>query len=220
MANNHLLIFVKYPERGLVKTRVGRMIGHENSVRLYRYLLNTTLQRFKLNDNYKVWVFYSPSGYHKEMIEIISDCEVPVLPQKGDNLGARMSNAFYEVFTSGAEYAAVIGSDCLELNERILKNAFERLQLHGNDIVLGPARDGGYYLLGMSRYFGNIFKKVEWSTNRVLEQTIKNITDSGLSCYLMESLGDVDTAEDMSFDLVNRVKKEFPVFSMKKEAGS
>lgn len=216
MANKHLIIFVKYPEKGLVKTRVGKVIGHENSVRLYRYLLNTTLQRFRLNDKYKVWVFYAPSGYHKEMIEIISDTEVPVLAQKGDDLGARMSNAFYEVFSSGAEHAAVIGSDCPELNERILGYTFERLENHGDEIVLGPARDGGYYLLGMSRCLGNIFRKVEWSTNMVLEQTTRNIKESGLNYYLLERLADVDTIEDINFDLVNRVKKEYPLFSINK----
>lgn len=215
MADNHLLIFVKYPLKGLVKTRLGNQIGFQKSLDVYKFLLKTTFDRFLHNDKYRTWVFYTPAGYYNKIKRIIENTTVyNIAPQKGNDLGERLSNAFQDVFDAGAKNAVVIGSDCFYLAVPDIVNAFKKLESCKNDVVIGPSFDGGYYLLGINEYNESIFNRIEWSTDRVLHETRNRIVDAGMRLHLLEPLGDIDEIEDLSVDFINSIRKFKPGFSL------
>ena len=114
--------------------------------------------------------------------------------QKGDDLGQRMQNALAEQHSKGYEAAVLIGSDCLEIEPRHLIAAFEALKTH--DIVIGPANDGGYYLIGTTKPLPYLFEDIHWSSKTVLSETLSKIKANQASLYLLESLNDLDDYED------------------------
>ncbi|MBU6392198.1 MAG: TIGR04282 family arsenosugar biosynthesis glycosyltransferase, partial [Planctomycetes bacterium] len=125
--------------------------------------------------------------------------------QEGDTLGERMSHAFQQLFQDkGYKRCIIIGTDCPEIDAVLIENAFETLQ--GKDIVLGPCKDGGYYLLGMSRlspirfereFVPDLFVDIDWSTDRVFDQTMAKVRKNNLSYGILKTLADVDTPEDL-----------------------
>jgi len=115
--------------------------------------------------------------------------------QSGDDLGERMQNAFNYAFEQGYKEIAIIGTDCQELTSEIIMNAFAALQ--NNDIVAGPAKDGGYYLLAMKQMRQKLFQNIEWSTDEVLEKTLAICTQLNLSVYLLPELSDIDNEYDL-----------------------
>ncbi|MEO6136779.1 MAG: TIGR04282 family arsenosugar biosynthesis glycosyltransferase, partial [Ginsengibacter sp.] len=160
-----LMIFIKNKIEGKVKTRLAATIGHDTAMNIYQQLIehtNTVTNRIEAD---KI-IFYS--NFIEDDIWENSVYKKQV--QHGDTLGVRMENAFKSSFTAGHKKAIIIGTDCPEINENILKNAFEKL--NDFDIVIGPATDGGYYLLGMKKENPFLFKNFEWSTDKVLQHTI------------------------------------------------
>ena len=117
--------------------------------------------------------------------------------QYGNDLGARMLNSFSDQFKMGYSRLIIIGTDCPDLNSELLLNAFNALESH--DIVIGPAADGGYYLLGMSKLYPELFEGVEWSTSEVYGQTVDIISKLGLSFSLMPVLRDLDNEDDLKY---------------------
>lgn len=189
MNGNAVIVFVKNPELGKVKTRLGETIGHEKALRIYKKLIQITMEAVNGTDA-TVYVYYSdslPEGEHP-----VGTTRV----QSGRGLGERMKNAFLEVFGDGAKQAVIIGSDCPEMSCAILDEAFSMLGVA--DVALGPANDGGYYLLGMKRLNGAFFENKEWSTALVLEQTLADIRKLGLSYAQLPELTDLDTIEDLA----------------------
>jgi rSAM/selenodomain-associated transferase 1 len=190
MTNHALLIFVKNLVMGHVKTRLAATLGSEQAMGIYQQLLLHThdaVQSFTADK----FVFYSTfieddiwqnDLFHKEI-------------QTGIYLGERMKNAFASVFEKGYQKTIIIGTDCPGINESILKDDF--LNLHDSDIVIGPATDGGYYLLGIKKMYSFLFENIEWSTNKVLQQTINLCTRHKLSYFLLPELPDVDEEKDL-----------------------
>ncbi len=113
--------------------------------------------------------------------------------QKGEDLGIRMQNAFQDSFDTGYEKVLIVGSDLYDLTPNHINNAFEKLNT--NDVVIGPAEDGGYYLLGMKKLQPNIFKNKEWGTSTVRKDTLKDLQK--VTVHLLEELNDVDVIEDI-----------------------
>ena len=113
--------------------------------------------------------------------------------QYGTDLGSRMENAFSELFNLGYEKVMIIGSDLLDLNQQLIDYAFD--QLTSNDVVIGPSKDGGYYLLGMKKIHEYIFKNKTWGTETVLKETLNDLLN--IDVELLEELNDIDTFEDM-----------------------
>ena len=103
--------------------------------------------------------------------------------------------SFFGLFQQGYAKIVIIGSDCPELTGFIIDDAFEKL--HSHDVVIGPSTDGGYYLLGLTHLLPDLFKDKEWSTNKVLVETIKDIVRLKKSSYFLTELSDIDTAEDL-----------------------
>ena len=186
-----LIVFIKNPILGKVKTRLAASLGDQKALRVYKKLLDHTL-RITGNLEYDKIVYYS--DFVPEQDEWLSAGFKQGL-QIGQDLGQKMENAFEEGFRTGYSRILIIGSDCFELTSYHISKAFDNLE--NSNVVLGPATDGGYYLLGMTELFENVFENKKWSTDSVLRDTIKNLTDSNIKFNLLEQLNDIDTESDL-----------------------
>tara|TARA_R100001143_G_C3361215_1_gene136154 strand:- start:9192 stop:9800 length:609 start_codon:yes stop_codon:yes gene_type:complete len=186
-----LLIFIKNPELGKVKTRLAKSIGEVKALQVYKELLKKTITVAERTEaRRQVWY----SSYIDDLDGISTDKFEKYL-QSGSNLGERMSNSFQQAFEEGVDQVAIIGSDCPSLNEGIIENAFDQLQKH--DLVIGPSEDGGYYLLAMNRFYEALFEDIEWSTESVLESTIQKAKKEELKVFQLPVLNDIDNIEDL-----------------------
>ena len=184
-----LIIFIKNPELGKVKTRLAKTVGDEKALAIYKALLGHTR---KIAEKLPVnrYLFYSqyihpsdnwsPKKFKK------------ALQAEGD-LGNRITTAFQKVFQEN-EKVVIIGSDCASLTPEIVQEAFDKLDTHS--FVVGPAVDGGYYLLGMNQFFPEVFRDIEWSTSAVFPTTIKRIKALKTNYHLLPALSDIDYEED------------------------
>ena len=184
-----LLIFTKNPEPGRVKTRLAVDIGDQNALKLYRYLLQHTMEVTKKLPQEK-WVFYSDEIPQKDIWE---EKYFSKKLQQGKELGERMQNAFAEAFQQNYQKVIIIGSDLYDLQTGDLKQAFKKLD--ESDVVIGPARDGGYYLLGMKSPHNALFQNKKWSTASVLEDSLANLKDKKV--ILLEERNDIDCVADI-----------------------
>ena len=154
--NNLLLIFTRNPELGKVKTRLAKGVGQENALTIYKELLQHTHDVVIQNDCTKR-VGYSVKVREQDLWE---ESFFEKFQQQGDDLGQRMEHAFTEGFSDNYKKIVIIGSDLYDLQPHHLKEAFDALTTH--DTVIGPAKDGGYYLLGMRFLITDVFKNKEW----------------------------------------------------------
>ncbi len=190
---NFLGFFVKFPEPGQVKTRLAKDIGPLAASAFYRRIAEYVLKRTApLDSGYLRIVFYTPEE-EKEGFEEWLKGEV-FRAQRGDDVGERMANALREMFEMGAEKAIVVGADIPGLHRGIVDRAFG--QLDSSDIVIGPAMDGGYYLIGMKSAHPEVFLNIDWGTADVLTRTLFNIKETGLLYRTVETLFDVDILKD------------------------
>lgn len=187
--SNALIVFVKNPVLGKVKTRLAETLGAEKALEIYEMLLTHTRTVCVAIDA-EQFIYYS------NFIDIADgwqNCKRYL--QKGNDLGAKMSNAFAEVFALGNNNIVIIGSDCIEITPAIIQEAFDELDKH--DVVIGPAADGGYYLLGMKQLHGHLFINKSWSTEVVLQQTLTDVASLSLSYKLLPVLNDIDDETDL-----------------------
>lgn len=185
-----LLVFIKNPRPGYVKTRLAADVGDEKALEIYHFLLRKTR-------DVALQVDAERHLYYSDQIEIEDEWPSPPFVKKiqhrGD-LGRRMCRAFEEAFESGANRVAIIGSDCPSLDGTLLSQALE--QLEHTPVVLGPSTDGGYYLLAMRACYTELFEDIDWSTERVLQQTLARAKAAGLTYALLPALTDIDTLAD------------------------
>lgn len=190
MSDEVLLIFQKNAELGKVKTRLSAIIGEEEAMEVYLLLCNYThavAQQCEVGKK----LYFSSFTEGKES-DYGEDYQFAI--QSGSDLGAKMKNAFRDSFAEGFGRVLIIGTDCPELSPEIITQAFAALR--SRDVVIGPAEDGGYYLLGMSRYLPGIFEGIPWSTDHVSKLTIDFLQKNGHSYALLPLLSDVDNVED------------------------
>lgn len=188
---DRLIIFIKNPELGKVKTRLAQAVGKEMALEVYKYLLEKTRDA-TVNLKCNLALYYS------EFIDLKDEWEDSIYTkflQEGKDLGQRIKNAFNEAFDSGFNKVMIIGSDCPQLNTDLIEMAFDLLD--NVDVVIGPARDGGYYLLGIKTPFDDLFENKEWSTDSVFEDTIMDVMDSGKKYAKLPMLSDLDDAYDL-----------------------
>jgi uncharacterized protein len=190
MSKKILLIFIKNPRLGHVKTRLARTVGDAEALRVYHFLLEKT-RAAALRSTARRMLFYSDAVEENDAWAS-SFFEKKV--QHGTDLGERMDNAFRAAFSAGAEKAVIIGSDCPELDEAVLNHAFDALD--AADFAIGPVPDGGYYLIGMKNPEPSLFYGIEWSTETVRARTLEKIRALGKTVVLLPELSDVDTEED------------------------
>ena len=188
-SKNSLIIFTRNPILGKVKTRLAKSVGNEIALEIYQFLLNKT-KEVTLNIPADKVVFYSEEITNKDIWDAtIYKKEL----QEGTDLGAKMSNAFKTCFKDGYEKVVLIGSDLFDLEEFHIREAFEKLEK--NDAVIGPALDGGYYLLGLKKMHPKIFMNKNWGTATVRKNTMKNLEK--VNVHLLPILNDVDVIEDI-----------------------
>ncbi|TCK67427.1 hypothetical protein DFQ05_1203 [Winogradskyella wandonensis] len=186
---NALIIFTRNPELGKCKTRLAKSVGDEEALKIYKHLLQHTADVTK-TVNAERFVFYSENIHQND---IWDNAFFNKQLQEGNDLGERMQNAFETLFLKDFKKIIIVGSDLLDLDTTIIETAFEKLDK--NDAVIGPAADGGYYLLGMRSLNKNVFKNKDWGTETVLEQTKKDFFSDSL--YVLETLNDIDYLEDL-----------------------
>ena len=185
-----VIVFQKSPEEGKVKTRLAKDIGYKKATDIYIFLLTHTHQQVQKVDA-DVFVYFQ-GGINENYM---------VLPryylahQEEGDLGKKMEAAFSEVFNYGYREVLIIGSDCFELDSEIIEEGFGALATH--DLVIGPAVDGGYYLLGMKKLNSPLFRNKPWSTSSIAELTFSEASSQGMSIYKLPTLRDVDTLDDL-----------------------
>ena len=186
-----LLLFVKHPVAGKAKTRLAKSIGNEKALVVYRKLLTYTCEIAKQLHVNKV-VFY---GNQIPESDLWSEAGFARYEQHGETLGDRMENAFLWGFEQGYKQIIIIGSDCADIDSTLLEDAFSQLDNH--DFVMGPANDGGYYLMGMNALFSPVFQNKNWSTESVLQDTLRDLEAGNKSYFLLPVKTDIDTVEDL-----------------------
>ncbi|MBA3674433.1 MAG: TIGR04282 family arsenosugar biosynthesis glycosyltransferase [Chitinophagaceae bacterium] len=186
-----VLIFARNLKYGEVKTRLAATAGDEVAFAVYKELLKYT-QTITQDVAADKIVFFSNNI---EEGDIWEDKIFSKQIQSGNDLGKRMQNAFIYAFENGYEKAVIIGTDCFELSSAIITEALDQLRNH--DVVIGPATDGGYYLLGMKKNNSKIFEDKIWSTPSVFKDSMNTIGKLQLSCYQLETLNDVDEEKDL-----------------------
>ncbi len=189
MSDCRLIIFVKAPRAGFVKTRLAAALGPHGALAAYRALVERVLE--ELSPLRDVELRFTPDDAASEISAWLRPAW-RAAPQGDGDLGARMNRAFAQGFASGAARVVLIGSDCPHLTTGDIAAA----ALTDHDVVLGPAEDGGYWLVALRAPAPGLFEQIEWSTDGVLAQTLARAQSLGLRVHLLRTLPDVDTVED------------------------
>ncbi len=186
-----LLVFTRNVTLGKVKTRLAASIGNAEALNVHKALMQQTIDQTAhclcdkvvyYSDAVDVSELFSKNGFREEV-------------QSGDDLGARMKSALTAEFSYGYTSIVMIGTDCPELDEAIISLAFKQLEV--KDVVVGPALDGGYYLLGLSAMHAELFEGIEWSTSSVLSNTVQIAERLSLSIAFTSEKQDIDTLADL-----------------------
>ena len=192
-----LLVFAKTPKPGKVKTRLLAAVSAEVAAALHEACIADTLRLVRKMRGCDVIVFAAGgTGYFRELVKKQKrGARMRVLPQRGAELGVRMENAFRKCFAMGYREVVVIGTDTPWMGAERVRKAFAGLK--ANDVVIGPAEDGGYYLLAMRKFVPEVFRGIPWSTERVLELTLKVVERGKLRGKLLRRDFDLDRPEDL-----------------------
>lgn len=198
MSIEKLIVFARYPEPGKAKTRLVPALGPRGAAELYRRLAEHTVHQGRiLARDRALTLVLCHQGGDKERFQTWLGPDLPLRPQVEGDLGRRLTQAFHDAFVEGASRVVTTGSDCPDLSAHHLAAAFESLRHH--DLVLGPARDGGYYLIGLSRPAKRLFAGIPWSSARVLEETRRRAEELNLTAFELEVLNDIDRPEDLAY---------------------
>ena len=212
---NLLLVFVKWPEPGKVKTRLAQSVGDQEATRIYQLLVRSVVRNLtplflaQNNDSMPTeatcWFFFTPQSRHEQtehwLREEVSLAgwkpdQLILKAQKEGSLGMRLRAGFEQGFQAGFSKIAAIGTDCVELECSLIQEAWQKLS--GDcDLVFGPARDGGYYLVAMNQVESCvIFDEIPWSSASTLAVSLARAKQAGYRVNLLEKLSDVDTIAD------------------------
>lgn len=188
---NNLIVFIKNPEKGKVKTRLAKSIGEEKALLVYKQLLEKSKSEvIRLDANR--FLFYSEDV---NLSDDWSNSQFIKKKQFQGDLGERIIHAFRVCFIENFDSTIIIGSDCYDLTSSIIEKAF--IALKKNDLVIGPANDGGYYLLGINKPNKELFEGIDWSTEKVFDQTLQIAKNKKMTYQILEELIDLDTFEDL-----------------------
>jgi hypothetical protein len=200
--NPAILFFVKHPTPGKVKTRLAARVGAEQASAIYQKLAEKVCEL--LPHDAQIFVAFDPPEKRSEVEDWIgpllgdereaSGLAPKFIAQSDGDLGRRIALGFDEVFAAGHDRAAVIGSDCIDIETNFFETAW--CALEGHDCVIGPAMDGGYYLLALRRPCPGMFEKITWSSDSTLLETLQRARELGLNVFLLPLKSDVDTERD------------------------
>ena len=205
MTKSLLIVFVKNIKLGKVKTRLAASIGTEGAFQVYKHLVEIT-------ENVTTQVFSEKRIYFSDTIIDEKWKKTPKYVQKGADLGQKMQNSFKKGFDDGYDKIILIGSDLPDINPQIIQHAFDELE--NNEVVFGPAEDGGYYLVGMNKRHDVIFENKPWSTEGLLTITLNQLKEQGINVSLLGRLNDIDTIEDLKYSsIANKFEELIKPFS-------
>src|SRR5687767_4094941 len=191
-ASRLLIVFVKAPRAGAVKTRLAASIGSDAACAAYKTLVEAVLRQVSSLDN--VQLRFSPDDAEEE-VRRWARGDWTLAPQGDGDLGERLNAVFADVFRSGVERVVIIGSDCPYVTDTDIVQAWDALE--SNDVAVGPACDGGYWLVGLREGSRpELFANIAWGTEAVLRQTLDAAKTQGLRVHLLRELRDIDTVED------------------------
>lgn len=192
-----LIMFAKYPERGKVKSRLSRSWDEDVVARLSLCFIEDLLERLsKGGSSFSIRIAYHPNEKRRDFMRQFGDT-FSYTPQRGEDLGKRMYNAFCQCFTEGFRSVVIIGSDSPDLPLRIVRDAFQALDTRG--AVIGPACDGGYYLIGFSKdaLFPGVFNGIVWGSDDVFKKTMQLLESAGIRPWILPIWRDIDRPEDI-----------------------
>ena len=195
MSDKKLIIFSKAPDPGLVKTRLIPALGQHKATQLYRYMLEQTVLMAHSLEGIDCELHCSPDTQHPFFTQLAEKYPFKRVSQQGANLGDKMAFALQQTLKN-SQQCVIIGCDCPAIDSAYIKLAFERLS--STDVVIGPASDGGYVLIGSNISHSKIFNNINWSTAQVLHQTIKNLDLLRLNYHKLGTLSDIDTMDDLA----------------------
>lgn len=208
MSKTAVILFLRVPVKGKVKTRLAKELGDEFTLELYKSFVLDILDVLKETENLFLY-FWPPDK--KEALKEWLGTEYLFEPQQGQDLGAKMAIAFEHLFEKGYHRVVLLGSDIPEINRNIIEDACRALE--SSDAVVGPSSDGGYYLIGFAKsvysepgFLKRFFSSINWSTPEVLDQTISRIDRALLEKKILPQLDDMDTVKDLD-GLASRVKQ-------------
>lgn len=191
-----LIVFTRYPEAGKVKTRLIPALGAAAAAALHQRMVEHTLEKARaLRQGKKLAIEVWFTGGSISQMQDWLGTDVAYHPQTSGDLGDRMASAFKSAFSKDYDAAVIVGTDCPDLNSTLLGKSFDVLQQH--ELVLGPAIDGGYYLVGLRRFVPELFESIAWSTQAVLGQTLAIAQQLDLAPVLLDCLSDVDLPQDL-----------------------
>jgi rSAM/selenodomain-associated transferase 1 len=201
-----VLVFVRAPELGRVKTRLAAAVGEDAALDLYRRMGRLVVDAaLRLGSRTTIRVHHTPTGRRDSVASWLGE-DLTYLPQRGEDLGERMEDAFAEAFAAGHSRVVVVGSDLPDLTDDLLRRALDLLGEH--DAVIGPARDGGYWLLGLRAPAPHLFTGMPWSTAEVYDLTVSRLRAAGIEPAVLPELTDVDEADDLPPDWLAGVAQE------------
>ncbi len=215
MTVNKLILFIKYPLLGQVKTRIAEALGDYFALELYRSLL-ADLSGLTRQINAETIIVYSGP----ERVAFNQFSGIPCIPQRGNNIGERMYNAFSDIFSAGAGKCLLIGGDIPGITAEILHEGYETLERA--NIVLGPTTDGGYYCIGLKQgsLKSTFFQNIPWSSSVVFSETINRIKEAGLSWTSLPALSDLDNTDDLRrfyYNSINELSDTYKFIKMHEE---
>lgn len=202
--NRAVIVFLKPIVPGRVKTRLAKDVGETKACHIYQKLITHTADSIR-SLNADVYLFYDEFADDTQALFLNP---MQICLQQGEDLGARMMHAFQYVFSLAYEQVLIIGTDCPLLTAEILEQAFEFL--NQTQAVIGPATDGGYYLLGLTQCIEALFKDISWSTDTVLRQTLQKLNDETIPFRLLPELSDADTLADLLI-LPDPIRKHYDI---------
>ncbi|RKR83874.1 hypothetical protein BDD43_4089 [Mucilaginibacter gracilis] len=192
MKKSAIIIFIKNPDLGRVKKRLAKTVGDDKALEVYRQMLSHAQLITKTLSTDKFL-------YYDRAVDKNDNWPNDIYIKKkqvGLDMHQRIANAFAEVFKLGYQHVIIIGSDCLELDERIIRLAFR--QLEHFDSALGPTKDGGFYLLGMNGFYPEVFKAKGWGSPNLSVEILKIIQHLNKTCFTLSELAGIVTVEDLN----------------------
>ncbi len=191
-----IIVFTKFPVEGKVKTRLAKNMGNKFAVSFYRVCAEHTFKELiKVKETgSELFLFYSEENEIEQVMNWAGN-NFNYYSQQGNDLGLKMYNAFETVFKKGYKKVIIVGTDAPDVSMNLVQSVISVLDNYS--VVIGPANDGGYYLLGFKSKLIDLFSGIEWSTNSVFDNTIEKLNRSKINYFMLDELTDIDTAEDL-----------------------
>jgi hypothetical protein len=212
LLENGIIIFIKYPEKGRVKTRLAQRIGAEKAINLYKIFVSEIIENLKVVKA-DLNICFTPKGSKCKLKEWLGE-DYSYSLQRGKDLGERMENSFRRLFAKGYKKVVLVGSDIPDLDYNIVNKALSSLSKY--DAVIGPSFDGGYYLIGFKNntFLPEAFRNIRWSSDSVFNNTMRILKENRRRVKLMDKKRDIDTIHDLkeflnSMGKGSKIKKVF-----------